>query len=48
MLIRNSAPLGPYIRIKPRALFLGGGLFIMSEVLLYKDERVEEVLKVQG
>jgi len=33
-LIRNSAPLGPYRRTMPRALWwpLGGGLFLMSEV----------------
>ena len=36
-LIRNSAPLGPYSRTMPRALWdaLGGGLFLMSEVLRY-------------
>ena len=35
-LIRNSAPLGPYSRTMPRALWwsLGGGLFLMSEVPL--------------
>ena len=36
-LIRNSAPLGPYSRTMPRALWSpwGGGLFLMSEVPLY-------------
>jgi len=36
-LIRNSAPLGPYSRNMPRALWWswGGGLFLMSEVPLY-------------
>ena len=35
-LIRNSAPLGPYSRNMPRALWwsYGGGLFLMSEVPL--------------
>jgi len=35
-LIRNSAPLAPYIRTMPRALWWsqGGGLFLMSEVRL--------------
>ena len=34
LLIRNCAPLGPYSRIMPRALWwlYGGGLFLMSEV----------------
>jgi len=34
--IRNSAPLGPYSRTMPRALWKpeGGGLFLMSEVPL--------------
>jgi hypothetical protein len=37
LLIRNSAPLGPYSRTMPRALWWsqGGGLFHMSEVPLY-------------
>ena len=37
-LIRNCAPLGPYSRIMPRALWWpsGGGRFIMSEVPLYR------------
>ena len=36
--IRNSAPLGPYSRTLHRALKwpLGGGLFLMSEVPLYR------------
>ena len=36
-LIRNSPPLGPYSRTKPRALWWswGGNLFLMSEVSLY-------------
>ena len=36
--IRNSAPLGLYSRIMPRALWkpLGGGQFRMSEVPLYQ------------
>jgi len=35
--MRNSAPLGPYSRTMPTALWwpLGGGLFLMSEVPLY-------------
>ena len=35
-LIRNSAPLGPYSRTMPRALWWseGGGLFLMIEVPL--------------
>jgi len=35
-LTRNSAPLGPYSRTMPRALWWseGGGLFLMSEVPL--------------
>ena len=35
-LIRNRAPLGPYTRTMPRVLWWswGGGLFLMSEVLL--------------
>jgi hypothetical protein len=38
-LIRNSADLGPYSRVMPRALWWsqGGGLFLMSEVPLYLD-----------
>ena len=45
-LIRNRAPLGPYSRIMPRALWWsdGGGLFLMSEVpmtwLLVRDTRL--------
>jgi len=37
-LIRNRAPLGPYSRTMPMALWKpwGGGLFLMSEVPLYK------------
>ena len=37
LLIRNSAPLGPYSRTVPRVLWgsYGVGLFLMSEVLLY-------------
>ena len=37
-LIRNSAPLGPYSGTMPRALWWpwGGGLFLMSEVPLYR------------
>ena len=37
-LIRNSAPLGPYSRTMPRALWwsYGGGRFLMSEVPLYR------------
>ena len=37
-LIRNCAPLGPYSRIMPRALWWanGGGRFIVSEVPLYR------------
>ena len=36
-LIINSPPLGPYSSTKPRALRWSwrGGLFLMSEVLLY-------------
>ena len=35
-LIRNSAPIGPYSRTMPRALWWsGGGLFLMSEAPLY-------------
>ena len=35
-LIRNTALLGPYIRIIPRVLwwYKGEGMFLMSEVLL--------------
>ena len=35
-LIRNSAPLGPYSRTMPRALWwsMGGVLFLVSEVPL--------------
>ena len=35
-LIRNSAPLGPYSRTMPGALWwsYGGGLFLMSEAPL--------------
>ena len=35
-LMRNSAPLGPYSRTMPRALwwYQGGGLVLMSEVPL--------------
>ena len=43
--IRNSAPLGSYCRTMPRALWWssGGGLFLMSEEVLYMRllERVE-------
>ena len=37
-LIRIRAPLGPYIRIMPRALWwpYGGGLLLMSEAPLYR------------
>ena len=37
-LIRNSAPLGPYSKTMPRALWCsqGGGRFLMSEVPLYR------------
>jgi hypothetical protein len=36
--IKNSTPLGPYSRTMPRALWKpwGGGLFLMSEVPLYR------------
>ena len=38
--IRNSAPLGPYSRTMPRALWnpKGGGLFLMSEVPLQSEK----------
>ena len=37
-LIRESAPLGPYSRTMPRALWWseGGGLILTSEVSLYR------------
>ena len=37
LLIRNSAPLGPYSRPMPRVLggSQGGGRFLMGEVSLY-------------
>jgi len=40
-LIRNSAPLGPYIRTMPRALWWskGAGLFLISEVPLSTSHR---------
>ena len=39
-LIRNTPLLGPYSRHMPRALWwcLGGGLFLMSEVPLYRSQ----------
>jgi len=49
--IRNRAPLGPYSREMPRALWrpYGGGLFLMSEVPLYRgcvSKALENVPKV--